>query len=379
MLVDNSIHSKVVVVTDNNDIDREVVSYRPTHVIIEALWVVPEKFDVLAKLHPGVRWIVRFHSETPFIASEGIAMKWALGYMKHPRVELAINAPRFMDEIQTVMQAAGYSEDAISSRIHYLPNYYPVPYDVEVVPRHYHKHHVDVGCFGAIRPLKNQLLQAIAALQFATKIGKPLRFHINVGRTEMKGEPILHNLHGLFAGLHNNGHELVVHHWMPHDRFIQVTKTMDIGMQVAFSETFNIVAADLVTCGVPIVVSKEIPWVSAAIADPTNANDIANTMLYAWEHAEANVVSNVESLLQYVEVSEKHWLGFLAERRIHPNDGGHRSVADRRVSIPIPTQTKPTMAPPPLLNIDSTFRQMVREEELEIASLEQFLGIKIKR
>ena len=37
----NGIESKSVEVTDNNDIDREVSQYQPTHVIIEALWVVP--------------------------------------------------------------------------------------------------------------------------------------------------------------------------------------------------------------------------------------------------------------------------------------------------------------------------------------------------
>jgi hypothetical protein len=375
MLLDNSIQSQVAVVTDNNDIDREVTAYRPTHVIIEALWVVPEKFEVLTRLHPSVRWIVRFHSETPFIASEGIAMKWALGYMKHPRVELAINAPRFLDEMQTIMQAGGYSKETICSRIHYLPNYYPVPYDIETVPRHDRKHHVDVGCFGAIRPLKNQLLQAIAALQFAAKIDKKLRFHINIGRTEMKGEPILHNLHELFEGLRDNGHELVIHEWMSHDKFLQVVKTMDIGMQVAFSETFNIVAADMVTSGVPIVVSKEVPWASAAIADPTNADEIARTMLYAWNNADGNVFTNVESLMGYVDASEKHWLGFLADRRIHPNDGGHRGAVDRRVSVPqVILASSPTVLTAPSLPFVSTVEQIIEWETQELTALEQFLN-----
>ena len=52
MLEDDGIPSKVVEVVDNNCIDREVHKFRPTHVIIEALWVVPEKFSVLSKLHP---------------------------------------------------------------------------------------------------------------------------------------------------------------------------------------------------------------------------------------------------------------------------------------------------------------------------------------
>jgi hypothetical protein len=372
MLGENFITASVVVVADNNDIDREVAAFKPTHVIIEALWVVPEKFDILSKLHPTVRWIVRFHSETPFIASEGIAMNWALGYMKHPRVELGINAPRFMDEIQTIMRAAGYSDEIIHARIHYLPNYYPVPYDIEAVARDNLAPYVNVGCFGAIRPLKNQLLQAIAALEFAAKIDKKLRFHINIGRTEMKGEPILHNLKGLFDGLAGQGHELVIHEWMPHDKFLEVAKTMDIGMQVAFSETFNIVAADMVTNGVPIVVSKEIPWATAAIADPTNADEIARVMHYAWDYSDENVFSNVESLMAYVDASENHWRGFLADRRIHPNDGGHRGAVDRRAKVltpgPAPAPAAPSM-------VEEIIHEVVAWEKRELAALDEFLGV----
>ena len=49
MLNNNRIESKVVVVVDNNSIDKEVHLFKPTHVIIETLWVVPEKFEILNK------------------------------------------------------------------------------------------------------------------------------------------------------------------------------------------------------------------------------------------------------------------------------------------------------------------------------------------
>lgn len=317
MLSYAGIESKLEVVIDNSDIDRVVFEYRPTVVIIEALWVVPEKFEVLARLHPTVKWIVRYHSEAPFIASEGIAMKWTLGYLQHPNVMLAGNAPRFMNDIKGIMTAAGYSAGEISRRVHYLPNYYPTPHNA-VVHRGAHRasaEHVDIGCFGAIRPLKNQLMQAIGALHFAHSIGKRLHFHINVGRTEMKGEPILHNLQGLFAGIAHEGHELVLHDWMPHPEFIELVKQMDLGMQVAFSETFNIVAADMVVSGVPIVVSREVPWAGAGLADPTDSRHISHELMNAWNNSEDNVHDNIDSLSQYVSLSRKCWLAFLDQTR----------------------------------------------------------------
>ena len=44
MLRAHNVDAVLVSVNDNNDIDREVTKYNPDVVIIEALWVVPEKF-----------------------------------------------------------------------------------------------------------------------------------------------------------------------------------------------------------------------------------------------------------------------------------------------------------------------------------------------
>ena len=62
MLVEAGFNSVLEVAVDNNCIDRLVSKHKPTHVIIEALWVVPTKFSILQKLHPSVQWIVRLHS-----------------------------------------------------------------------------------------------------------------------------------------------------------------------------------------------------------------------------------------------------------------------------------------------------------------------------
>lgn len=53
-LVARGIDAGIVEVTDNNDIDREVTQFKADIVVIEALWVVPEKFLVLQKLHTNV-------------------------------------------------------------------------------------------------------------------------------------------------------------------------------------------------------------------------------------------------------------------------------------------------------------------------------------
>ena len=75
----NHIVASFVQVVDNNDIDREIVKFQPTVVIIEAFWVVPDKFDILKILHPKVVLVVRNHSEIPFLANEGVAFEWLQG------------------------------------------------------------------------------------------------------------------------------------------------------------------------------------------------------------------------------------------------------------------------------------------------------------
>lgn len=105
---------KVVQVQDNNFIDREVNLFKPDIVVIEALWVVPEKFDVLHRLHPKVDWVIRLHSETPFLAQEGIAMDWLHNYIIRPRVHIGANSLRIKAEL----------EHLLKRRVIYLPNYY---------------------------------------------------------------------------------------------------------------------------------------------------------------------------------------------------------------------------------------------------------------
>lgn len=59
---------------------------------------------------------------------------------------------------------------------------------------------------------------------------------------------------------------------------------MDVAMQVSFTETFNIVAADCAVRGIPVVVSPEISWAATAYqADPTNLGSIEHALEIAYD------------------------------------------------------------------------------------------------
>jgi len=308
MLTESNIDSVLEVAIDNNCIDRLVTAHKPTHCIIEALWVVPSKFTVLQRLHPGVTWIIRLHSEMPFMAGEGNAMDWLGDYSRFDNIVIACNAPRMLRETRLYLQHLNQWDDKTTEeRVIYLPNFYPQEYKTKKFNRN--KDWVDIGCFGAVRPLKNHLLQAFGAMEFAEKIGKRLRFHVNAGRIEMQGGPALNNLKGLFQQISDHGHELVNHQWTPREQFLELCGQMDIGMQVSFSETFNIVGADIISQGVPLIgTAEEIPWaVHGFCADPNSSADIARKLELSYNWPRINVKSNQWSLTAYTDATRKTW------------------------------------------------------------------------
>jgi hypothetical protein len=304
-LVQKGLEAKAIAVIDNNDIDREVTSYNPTHVFIEALWVIPSKLPILFKLHPNVKWYVRIHSKIPFLAYEGMAINWLRQYAELAKVNKNFNiAANNLDIGESL-------ERTYDIPVSYFPNIYH-PSDYGFDPKPYKRAHkvINIGCFGAIRPLKNQLYQALAAIAFAEDHNLTLRFHINDDRVETKGEPVLHNIQAAF---NNTKHELIGHPWLEHRDFIELVRDMDLGLQVSFSETFNIVAADFVWNNIPLVGSDEISWLSPLFqAKPTEIESILKKLYTAYEGGIIDVHRvNLVNLNEYNKQSSHTWLSSL--------------------------------------------------------------------
>lgn len=300
--------AKTVEVIDNNSIDREVHKFKPTHVFIEALWVVPEKFDVLIPLHPKVQWHVRLHSNTPFLANEGVAMGWIKKYLelqkKYKQFHLSPNAENMVNDIKVTFGAETV----------YSPNVYQPTKKIElgIIPltKNTDENIISIASFGAIRPMKNQLIQAMAAITFANELEKTLHFHINHSRLEQHGENPYKNIAALFEG---SKHKLISHEWLSHEDFLKLISSIDIGLQVSFSETFNIVAADFVHSGVPIVGSNEISWINFLYkAKPTDLNDIVCHLWLAYLGKPINLHRlNYWGLKQWNKDARKVWKNYL--------------------------------------------------------------------
>ena len=241
MLLMEGRRAKLVIAVDGNSIDALVAQSKPANVVIEAIWVTPAKMAELQRLHPKVKWTVRVHSEIPFLAAEGNAVAWIAEYMKMG-IEVAFNSQ------------ATAQDFSLLGCVGYLPNYYPLRKPrPQVTP----SSTLNVGCFGAIRPLKNQLIQAFAAVMFAKSKNKQLVFHINGSRVEQNGANNLKNIRALCDAAKAT---LVEHPWLDHEQFLELLAEMDVCLQVSYSESFCIVASDAVSMGVPLVGSDAISW-----------------------------------------------------------------------------------------------------------------------
>ena len=325
-LNDMGIESKVVRVIDNNEIDKEVYHYKPSVVFIEAIWVTPSKFEVLMKLHKHVTWVVRVHSKIPFLALEGVAMNWLNEYFKlskkHKKFFVSFNAENTTNDMNEI-----FNSNCVCLPCLYFPQDYNKTKDI--FKNHTeHKSHIDVGCFGAIRPFKNQLMQAVAAIIFGKRINKPIKFHINETRVEQNGNNVLKNLYNLFKDTPNT--ELVCHKWMEHHKFVKIVEKMDIGMQLSYSESFNIVTADFVWNNIPILVSPDITWMTDLYkCDPNNTEEIVEKMIkiYKCTMTDESIIETIKHtfkneeykihwinkirLLEYNKKASQMWIDFL--------------------------------------------------------------------
>ena len=296
---------------DANDIDKYVTKWKPRIVVVEALWVTPEKFRELQKLHPNVKWIVRIHSNLPFFATETMGMKWCHDYLDIPNVFVAPNNVKFH---RSMKMTIGY--DRPQNRIIYLPNNYVTGKELPTKEFDPETRVLDVGCFGALRLFKNHCNQATAAVEFAEKHNFKLRFHINSTRAECDGQNVLANLRHIFEPFAGK-HQLVEHQWLEHDDFKELAASMDIGTQVSMTETFNIVASDLVDVAVPIVVSKEIDWADPrCFADPSDCESIVEALervLLDKTVREETIVENSKRLADFSKNSVQRWMNTIDE------------------------------------------------------------------
>jgi hypothetical protein len=304
-LNNNDFNAVINPVIDSNGIDKVVTEFDPDVVIIEALWVPPAKFRELLTIprHSKRKWVVRVHSKAPFLANEGLATEWISEYTRiyDGRITIAPNANELTRQFTTAFPNGDFTT---------LLNVYEPECQFQTKPiKKNESDSIDIGCFGAVRPLKNNYQQALAAISFAESIGKKLRFHMNTSRMEQSGDNVMKNIRELFK---NSNNELIEHPWYKHKEFLDAISKMDIGMQVSFSESFNIVTADFVNVGVPIVISDDIEWMPWILkASPTSHEEMVRKLKIARMFPRETRFFQTLALNNYNKRAKRTWLKFL--------------------------------------------------------------------
>lgn len=267
--------AKLVSVTDGNGVDKVVTEFDPDIVVLEALWVSPLKLNELVNIprHKKRKWIIRIHSKAPFLANEGVALKWIYEYGLINNVLIAPNTTELTEQLRFALPLGEYI---------YLPNIYKFEDFEDKSKLNNNDKIINIGCFGAIRPMKNTFHQALACIEFAELKNKTLRFHVNTSRVEQSGENVVKNLRSLFE---NNRHELVEHKWYHHKDFLSTVSEMDMGVQVSFTESFNIVTADFVAANVPIITGEDIEWMPDFLkCRPTSQKDLVKKLKWVYNN-----------------------------------------------------------------------------------------------
>ena len=262
----------------------------------------------IAKLYPEVLFVVRVHSKTTFLANEGVAIGWLKGYEKIKNVFVSFNNEKTNDEFKSIGFQPIYLPNIYEVKSKYMSCYEKLK---NFFNNYKKKKIIDIGCFGAIRPMKNQLLQAVASIRYAEKYNKKIRFHVNGSRTEQKGENVLKNLRALF---NETEHELIEQPWLNHEDFLTLITKMDIGLQVSLSESFNIVTADFISQHVPVIVSKEINWVAdIAKVNTDDSAGIAEKIHLTLSSPNKLLKKNLEALKEYEREALTIWFLFVKD------------------------------------------------------------------
>jgi hypothetical protein len=221
-------------------------------VIISAPWIPTVELQDLAYQFTGTNFAVVCHSNVGFLQADPNGVKLVretleLEMATH-NVRLGGNSRRFCHWI----------ESTFGGHCYYLPNLYYLDCQPNRQRPFCGGGTLRIGVFGAVRPLKNLMSSAGAALEISRRLRVPLELWISGGRAEGGGETVLAAVKQMIAGLPNV--ELKLNGWQSWPNFRKTVAHMHLLLQPSYTESFNMVTADGTAEGVASVVSEAIDW-----------------------------------------------------------------------------------------------------------------------
>jgi len=277
VLRQNGIYADVWPILGAKDLAQRILASNPmpTHVVIMAPWI--PTFDLQANLifkFPQIQFVVVCHSNVGFLQADPQAITNFRQALDQERASMnffaAGNAQLFCNWIK-----AAYSQPCT-----WIPNLYFLEYAAPIHRRPWSGGTLRIGAFGAVRPLKNTLNAAAAALELANSYNTPIELHISVGRIE-GGATVVKALDAMLTGSPHL--TLIKDEWHQWPQFRAIVRSMNLLMQPSFTESFNMVTADGAAESIPSVVSDAIDWApdswKAEMDDANNIAKVAKNLL----------------------------------------------------------------------------------------------------
>lgn len=298
----------VVPARHNIDIVQGIEAYNKlhehklTHVVISAPWVSTRDLRAMCLHYKHIKFTVTSHSNVGFLQAdpngvrlirEGLALSQEL-----PNFQIAGNSQKFVDWLK-----AAYGVD-----VALLPNMYPS----NTKAQKWDGPVIKIGTFGAVRPLKNLMTSAAAAIAIGKRLNRPVEFYYNSGRDEGGGGTIAYAVYQMCHDLPNFKLDRIA--WRPHEEFKKVIGEMDILIQVSYTESFNMVTADGIDMGVPSVVSTAIDWAPRGWkADSDDALEVADVGIKLLKNYRLRK-AGLSALKDHNKKSLKLWSEYLTKK-----------------------------------------------------------------
>lgn len=303
----HGIHANAYAVRNNIDVVREIDKYQHdhghplTHVIISAAWLTLHDLKSLVSHYRHINFVVLSHSNIGFLQADPNAIllfrKFAKLSEQYPNLKVGGNNKPFVEWFNRVYN---YEHGV------YLPNLYPVG---RVHSKVWNGGLLKIGAFGAIRPEKNFMTAAAAAMIIHSRLWSDMELHMSTGGDGCKSTT-LPAIEEMVEGV--KGVKLVRHNWQHWDNFIKLIGSMDLLLQVSYTESFNMITADGISVGVPSVVSPVIKWAPERWkADPDNAVEVASVGLDILAHDQG--YRGADALLAHDRRGLRHWKKYLSQ------------------------------------------------------------------
>ena len=273
-----------------------------SHLIISAPWIPTANLAGLASQNPDLEIAVVSHSNIGFLQADPRAIELlrqgAELEQGCPNFHIAGNSQRF----QTWWQAT------YGTAMTLLPNMYPMG-TARARPM-WQTGTLRMGCFCAIRPYKNVLTAAAAALEVGQRLRVPeLEFWMSGGRREGGGQTIMAAIQQMYLNVPRA--KVIERNWQSWPQFLTTVGSMDLLLQPSYTEGFNMVTADGIAQGVASVVSDAIAWAPKNWqAETDDAIDIANKAV-GLLHDPAAVQEGVTALDSHNATGLVLWKKFL--------------------------------------------------------------------